>query len=451
MSISRRSTHSTRWRVALVAAPAIAALGARPRRGRAVEARTISFAFWGDPAEQRAYERLAKGFQETNPDVSVRLLYTPSPADYRRQVATDFAAGDPPDVFLINYRTFGQYAARGVLEPLDERLAGSDSIKVDDFYQTALDAFRYRGRTLFGLPQNAASVVVYYNQDQFDRYGVPRPRTGWTWDEFAAAARALTLDTNGDGAADRHGVGVEPSFIRYTPFIWMNGGDIVDDLDNPTRLTLDTPEAMEAIEWFVGLGMTGHNVVPTEAEVLAEDDETRFMRGTTAMLLHSRRVVPTLREGIKDFAWDVAPLPVRGEGAAPANLLHSDAFCLAGATDDKEAAWRFIEFAVGEEGQGILARTGRTVPSMIRVAESEAFLSGGIGGLDVGRPFSGEVYLDAIGGVRRVPNISTWPEVEDAFTVGFRRAFYIELDIAGALDMVSFRAKDAFRRADEED
>ena len=35
---------------------------------------------------------------------------------------------------------------------------------------------------------------------------------------------------------------------------------------------------------------------------------------------------------------------------------------MAAATEDKDAVWAFIEYAVGEEGQTILAETGRIVP-----------------------------------------------------------------------------------------
>ena len=32
-----------------------------------------------------------------------------------------------------------------------------------------------------------------------------------------------------DRAASSYGLGVEPSIIRLAPFVWSNGGDIVDD------------------------------------------------------------------------------------------------------------------------------------------------------------------------------------------------------------------------------
>lgn len=437
------------WRAALLLVLVGAALapigGSRPARA----AETVTFAYWGDPAESRAYERVIAEFEAANPDVDVESVYTPGQSDYQQRLATGFGGGEPPDVFLINYRRFGQYAARDALEPLGPWLDRSETLRREDFYEIPLEAFSYRGGELTCVPQNISSLVVYYNVDLFEANGVALPAADWTWEDFVATAKALTKDLDGDGQIDQHGLGVEPSLIRYAPFIWAGGGEIVDDVDNPTRLLLDSPEARAAIEWFIALGATGYNVVPSEAEVLAADDETRFMNGTTAMLLQSRRVVPTLRE-IEDFSWDVAALPIGPAGRA--GILHSDAFCMAAASEQKEAAWRFIEYAVGPDGQTTLAATGRTVPSLKAVAESDAFLKGDPLGIGMSLPpANSRVFLDTIPDIRRVPSTSTWPEVEDAFSQAFQRAFYVEIDVEDALDVVTFTAERAFARAREEE
>ena len=54
----------------------------------------------------------------------------------------------------------------------------------------------------------------------------------------------------------------------------------------------------------------------------------------------------------------------------------------------------------------MIARTGRTVPSLRSVAESDAFLDGS--------PASSDVFLDTIPAIRALPTISTWPEIERA-------------------------------------
>ena len=419
----------------------------------AQEPARVTFAFWGDPAEQRAYDRVIAEFEAAHPNIHIEAVYTPGQSEYQTKLATSFAGGNPPDVFLINYRRYGQYAARGALEPLGPYLRQSTALRESDFYQIPMDAFRYRGGELSCIPQNVSSLVIYYNVDLFRAQNVPLPADGWTWDEFLAAAKALTIDEDGDGQAEVYGLTVDPTMIRYVPFVWGAGGDVVDNVDDPTTLTLDTPEALAGIKWFIALGQTGHKVTPTEAEVQSEDDESRFMNGRAAMLMQSRRVVPTLRQ-IEGFTWDVAPLPVGPAG--PANILHSDAFCMAATARDKTAAWTFIEFAVGERGQTLLAETGRTVPSMIRVAESDAFLKGTSIGRVVGSeaglpPANSRVFLDNIASMRRVPSIATWPVVEDAFNTVFKRAFYVEMNVEDAIDVVSFTAREAFERARQEE
>jgi multiple sugar transport system substrate-binding protein len=122
------------------------------------------------------------------------------------------------------------------------------------------------------------------------------------------------------------------------------------------------------------------------------------------MAFSSRRDTPSFRT-ITDFRWDVAALPRR---AQPSGILQSDAYCLTTASENKDTAWRFVEFALGPEGARIVAASGRTVPSLIEVANSEAFLD------PTQDPANSRVFLDTIPVIRRVPNISTWPEIEDA-------------------------------------
>lgn len=408
----------------------------------------VTFAFWGDPAELRAYEAVVAAYEAAVPSVDVQINHVPAADDFYARLTTGFAAGDPPDVFLINYRRYGQWSAAGALEPLGPRLRQSTVAPPEAYYPQPMEAFSAGGE-LICVPQNVSSLVVYFNRQLFDTAGVPYPQSGWTWEQFLAAAKALTKDLDGDGINDQHGLGVENSLIRFTPFIWQAGGQLVDDVDRPTRLTIDTPEARAGIQFFIDLSLV-HKVVPSEAEVLAVSDEDRFAGGTTAMLLQSRRAVPTLR-AIESFTWDVAPLPAGAAGEV--GILHSDAYCLSAGSQNKEAAWSFIEFATGPQGQPIAAQTGRTVPSLISVAESPAFLGprGGVAtGTDLDRfsaPASSRVYLDTIPQIRRLPSISTWPEVEDAFNNSLGRAFYGEIPVDDAIALAQARAEDAFRRS----
>lgn len=387
---------------------ALAACSLAPLEAKAPQ---ISFMVFGDPAELKAYQDLVAAF-ERQQEVRVQLIHIPGQAEYRQRLAADFAAGAPADVVLINYRRYAGFAARGVLEQLEPYLAQSDLIAERDFYPQALAPFRWQ-KQLVCIPQNISSLVVYYNKDLFDQAGLLYPADNWTWDDFLSTAKALTKDTGGDGQVDQYGVGVEPSLFRLAPFIWQSGGELVDNPAAPTRLSLDTPEALEAVQWFVDLQVE-HGVAPSAEAEAAESSEARFLNGRLGMFLNSRRGVPSYRQ-IGGFDWDVAPLP---QHVLAASILHADAYCLPAASKQKQAAWQFIEFANSIQGQTLVAASGRTVPSLVVVAESQAFLD------PQAKPARSRVFLDTIPSLRGVPVMPTWVDIEEIAGEELERAFY---------------------------
>jgi multiple sugar transport system substrate-binding protein len=394
----------------------------------AATAAEISFMIFGDTAEKAAYEQLIAAFEQRQPDIKINLIHIPGQSDYRKRLGVDFAAGTPADVILLNYRRYASFAAKGVLEPLGPYLDQSKLIKIDDFYPEAVSPFYWEG-VLMCIPQNLSSLVVYYNKDLFDQAGLTYPDNDWTWDDFLAAAQALTRDTDRDGLIDQYGLGTEASIFRVAPFIWQNGGELVDNPAAPTRLALDTPAARQAIAWFVDLQVK-HHVVPDAVQEKAESSESRFLNGRLGMFLNSRRGVPTYRQ-ITGFDWDVAPLP---QGRQRAGILHADAYCMPAVAKDKAATWRFIEFANSPEGQTIVAQSGRTVPSLKTIAESPAFLDPAV------KPQHSRVFLEVIPVIRTVPVI----DIEELAGEELERAFYGRASVDEIITTTIRRASNFF-------
>ncbi|GAA1626516.1 ABC transporter substrate-binding protein [Catellatospora bangladeshensis] len=382
----------------------------------------VSLLVAGTPDELAAYRALAAAYEQATPGARVTLIEASTAKDLMTKVSTSIAGNSPPDLFLINYRNYGQFAVKGALAPVTARLAASASLHEQDFYPQAMGAFRWQGEQMC-LPQNISSLAVYYNRTLFKQYEVAEPAAGWHWNDLVATAQALTRDAGGRtvraGEPETagtpvavHGLGIAPELIRMAPLIWSNGGDIVDDPNAPTRLTLDTPQAREVMQDFLELPRIG--VVPSDVEVEAQDYEARFAAGKLAMFVSSRRVTTAFR-AITGFEWDVAPLP---QYRAPANILHSDAYCMTRTSANQDAAWRFLEYALSDPGATLMAKTGRTVPSRISVATSAAFLSPGT------PPGRSQIFLDTIPALRPVPTIATWPEIEDATGKVLENAFF---------------------------
>jgi len=393
----------------------------------------VTLQVFGDAEELKAYRGLVSAYERETGD-DAKLIEVADREAHLQKIATGFAGGSPPDVFLVNYRNFASFAARGGLDPAGPRLERSQRLDRAAFYPQPLEAFTYRG-TLQCIPQNISSLVVYYNRDLFRAAGLRDPPADWTYEQFRTAARKLTGPPVRDTAVRQYGVGVEPSIVRLAPFIWSAGGELFDDPDDPGRFEIDTPRGREGFLAFLDL-QGGDRLAPFEQEVEAKPLDERFLDGELGMFLSSRRDTPTFRT-IKKFDWDVAPFPRLRE---PANVLHSDAYCLAKG-DRSDAAWRFVEFAAGPEGQRILARSGRIVPSVKRVAQSRDFL-------DPSRPpRSSQVFLDAIPKLRRLPVASTWPEIEDAADLAIKRAYYTELTVDEALERLDRETAPLLERA----
>lgn len=367
----------------------------------------------GGPEEIAGYERMATAFEADNPDLDLVISPVARQDDLLGRLSTSMSAGSPPDLFLINFRKYGQYAEVGALVPVQPFLDASEVLSEDDFVDPPLDAFRFDGTELTCQPQNVSSLVVYVNVDLFEAAGIAVPHDGWTVSEFRAAAAAMT----GDGT---YGLGTEPSLIRVAPFVWSNGGEVVDDVDAPTRLTLDTGPARDALDTFLDLALVD-GVVPPEAEELSEDAESRFIRGGLGMYLNSRKSTPILRT-IDGFEWDVVPLPVADGGGDAVTMLHSDAYCISAGTGNEDAAWRVIEFAMSDLGQEILAESGRTVPSRISVLESPAFLEPEL------PPASAQVFADNARIARATPHVPEWAAVEKAADDILAAIFYGRID-----------------------
>ncbi len=382
-------------------------------QGAAVPA--ITFQVTGDPEETRVYKELAAQYK-TDTGNTVNVVEVPERDVHLAKLTTSFSAGKPPEVFLLNYRYLGGFADKGVIDAAGPRLERSSALEREDYYEIPMKAFEYQGE-LQCIPQNASSLVVYYNVDWFKAAGIEPPTDSWTYQQFADVAEKLT----GDG---KHGVGLDLSTIRVGPWVWSAGGELVDDPVNPTKFLFDTPEGRRGLENVIALQRNGWS--PNADEADSQGVEDRFMEGKVAMFLSSRRDVPVMRQ-ITDFEWDVAPFPVDRE---PASVLHSDGFCMA-KHDNADAAWQWVEYALNEKGQEVLAASGRSVPSIKAVAESPLFLE------PTDPPANSKVFIDALSQMHQLPVTKNWSAVEGLSDDALNEMFYGRLSIDEGIDRIA--------------
>lgn len=349
--------------------------------GFALAQSTVEFATWGGTEDLDIYEELINEFEAANPDVIVELIHIPSAGDYEQNLATLIAAGAAPDVFFINNISLPGFAAQGAFMPL-ERFATEEFLS--DFFPGHLDAFRHGGE-LMALPRDISNMVLFYNQDLFAEAGVAEPTAGWSFDDFMAAAQALTQDTDGDGNVDQFGFGYSTFYLFWQPWVWSNGGSFFSA--DHSEFTLNQGAGLEGLETYVGL-RCGINVAPTAEQAAERSAASMFASGDAAMIVDGRwRVAPLLSNEAVDFNWDVALFP---EGPAGSVIgVDGSGWGISSTSNAPEAAWRFIEYVSSAEAQALWTEAGIIIPSRRSVGLTDSFITPDV------MPASDEIFITA--------------------------------------------------------
>jgi multiple sugar transport system substrate-binding protein len=346
---------------------------------------TIRFSFFGSVEEKAIWEKIAQQFTTATPTITVTPEHIPS--DYFTKIQTAIVGGTSADVILMEDKPTAGYARKGFFKELDAFISGDRTFKREDYFAGLFDGLQYRGK-LYGLPQHWLAHAIIYNKELFRKAGLDTPPTNWrdtswTWDKALDVAKKLTVHDGGGMTQAGLALGGY-GWTTWRMFVWQNGGDVTTkDLK---RSTVDTPEAAEAIQFFADLTNV-HRVAPTPEERkalgVASNDEM-FYQGKAAMI-SSAPYFHNLRSRIKDFEWDVAIPTMRKRRATP---LWPDSISMYSGAKPPEAAWRFLRYVVGTEGQRTITELGRGVPVLKSVANSPAFLQ------EQHDPKSIRMYLD---------------------------------------------------------
>ncbi|XUL93629.1 ABC transporter substrate-binding protein [Streptomyces galilaeus] len=119
----------------------------------------------------------------------MRTSFAGYPA-YVQKLATQAAGGDLPDVAQLDYRQISQYAGSGTLLDLGPYL-GNGTLRTADFDKGLTRTGAYGGRQ-YALPMGRGTTGIVYDAAVFKKAGVPTPRPGWTWDDWAEAGRRIS-------------------------------------------------------------------------------------------------------------------------------------------------------------------------------------------------------------------------------------------------------------------
>lgn len=356
------------------AAPATEAPAAEATEAPAAEATEaapaekieITYAMWGNEEEAANTQKTADVFNASQDRIHVSVIPIPWET-YVEKLNTMAAAGQLPDCAIMQEPGVIQWAQQGLLYDIGDMYAGSDSKPLDNL------AFKYDGKTV-AYSVAFESLLMYYNKDMFDKAGIPYPSAdkdkAYSWDEFVATAKLLTLDANGKNANDpafdkdnivQYGCMVENLAWQLEVWCLSNGSGYYSK--DGKSVIINDPAAMEAIQKIADLYLVDH-VAPLSTGMTDDGVSRSLIAGTVAMTTNGAWNIGTCLSAARDAGlnYGVAVLPYMKDkvtiNTGGPNVVFSQ-------SKNPEAAMEFIKWYTSPENSwDALIATGIWMPTL---------------------------------------------------------------------------------------
>jgi multiple sugar transport system substrate-binding protein len=365
----------------------------------------LRYMAWGTPEQIALEKEFCERFNAENPDLHVKFVQVPNSA-YANKAIVMMASRTAPDVLRIDHYLFPSLVKRNYFYDMTELAAKDKTFRRDDFFPQAIREGTYEGR-LYGLNVLFGATIVYYNKKMIREAGLEDPyqlwkRGEWTYERFQKHAVAMTkFDERGKPV--RFGCSI-PGFPSHAFVVWGFGGDLLSK--DGKRCLLGEPPAVEAYQFLSDLRWK-HRCAPTPAQ--GANAQFTFESGKLGMEFEWMGRAPRLRTIIKDFDWDVCPVPSGPK--ASGTLVKGNQLVIYRESAHPEAAWRFVRFMTGPEVERALyVGHRRSAPSRRALAYSKEFLNA------KSPPYQMDTFLKSLEGGRELPITDRWAEWTTPFT-----------------------------------
>ena len=153
----------------------------------------IEFLYYADDTQKAIIESACAAYEESHPGIQIKQTVIPADGSITTTIATLASSNDLPDISYMAEADVIKYADAGLLYSLDDAIT-------DGTIGEKLDSVTIRGNDgkIYGLGLSNQLMLLYYNKDIFDKYGVEYPASSvenaWDWDEFVTICKKLTID-----------------------------------------------------------------------------------------------------------------------------------------------------------------------------------------------------------------------------------------------------------------
>jgi multiple sugar transport system substrate-binding protein len=278
-------------------------------------------------------------------ETKVQLDYV-SNGDYINgsKLATAFASGQGPDIFIISPGDFLRYYNAGVLLDLTPHI--SPDARAD--FPEGIIATRKVDGKIYGVPMELEPMAFYYSVKAFEDAKLNENDAPKTWDELLDLGKRLTT-------SDRYGLlfettpGYYQNFTWY-PFMWQGGGEF-QTADG--KSAFDSPAVVQALKLWQDAIKIG--AAPRQVHSGGWDAPSNLGAGYCAMQNIGIWAISQMANNAKDVPYGIFKLP-SPKGGKYVSVGGGWAFVANAQGKDPQGAAKFIAWALASMDQDSIQR-----------------------------------------------------------------------------------------------
>lgn len=295
-------------------------------------------------------------FEAANPglDIEVEVLERER---LRGALQAGFEAHDPSDLAIVDAGWLPELVRDHRVQPLDAVMSGEFRSR---FVAALLQPGQVGGKQ-YGLPFTASAVALFTNKDLLARAGIATPPV--TWD--ALLADSLLLKAAGIRAFGLPGRGADAAVLWYCG-LWSRGGEL---LGHDGHAAFASPAGIAALAALRALASDGATE-DAPADHDAADVEAMFGRGEVAMVAGTPPLTEQLAREAPKLPYAVSAMP---QGSQPATFATADLAVVLSDSDDKPAAFRFLDYLFTRVPRLTFVKGERMLPTTQAVARDKFF------------------------------------------------------------------------------
>ena len=307
-----------------------------------------SLVFWEPFALDRPQglllSEMVRDFEIENPDIAMDIVAKSGYVGIHGAMLAELPDGELPDLAVAFPSMIAEYAAAGVVAPLDPYLndpeIGLTAEDLADIYPGYLEAGRFSGygQQMLAFPFSQNAIGMWVNETLLEQAGWTQVPA--TWAEFEQACFDVEATT---------GIGCYPfveSVSTFNAWLYSRNGQQLDVAGQ--RATFNEPAGVESLTLLRRLIDVGLAWRPEDAY----GDYVAFANGQAAFTfsstgngqLHLDAYDGALRRGVPPFRWRQTMIP-QADPQDPATALYGTSFFVLLTDPTREAAaWRFVRW-----------------------------------------------------------------------------------------------------------